>query len=427
MPSITTQHVYQTLKKLFAVLPFLVAQAYALDDWQPLPQGEISRIAFGSCAKQWEPQPIWRSVTAAKPDLFLFIGDAIYGDWHGDQPFTPTRESLTEDWNKLAVIPEFAAVRKEVPFMATWDNHDYGSHNGGADFELKEMTREVFLDFFGEAKDSVRRKTPGIYDAKIFGPPGRRVQIILLDTRWFRSPFKKDERSAEERKAIGKVGKYMGNTEEKATVLGETQWQWLAEQLQQPAELRLLVSSTQIIPDQKGMDEWGVFPLERQRLFDIIRTSGAQGVLLVSGNVHFSEVSTIDNVDYPLYEITASGMTHNNPTYAAAPNRYRVAGPYVEHNVGLIEVDWGAKPSPIITLKTLGVDSSAGFEHEMTLSSLQQAKPTKCTDPRPQICTMDYRPVCGMKSDGSQATYSNGCGACSDPEVVEYIEGECGK
>jgi hypothetical protein len=29
---------------------------YVLDDWRPLPTGTVSRIAFGSCTKQWEPQ-----------------------------------------------------------------------------------------------------------------------------------------------------------------------------------------------------------------------------------------------------------------------------------------------------------------------------------------------------------------------------------
>ena len=411
---------------MFSVVALLMsAPLHALDDWQPLPKDEINRIAFGSCAKQWEPQPIWNAVAELNPDLFLFIGDAIYGDWNGDKPFTPTRESFEADWEKLAIIPGFAAVRKQTPFMATWDNHDYGSHNGGVDFVLKEMTKEVFLDFFGEPANSERRHTPGIYAAKILGPEGRRVQIILLDTRWFRSSFKKDERSAEQRNAIGKVGKYAPNTDSNATILGQGQWQWLEEQLKKPAELRLVVSSTQIIPDQKGMDEWGAFPRERQRLFDLVKSSRAEGVVLGSGNVHFSEVSKIENGDYPLYEITASGMTHVNPVYAAAANKYRVAGPYVDHNVGLIEIDWDARPSPHITFKSVGSEGKVGFEYPIQHSHLQQSETIVCKDPRPEMCTMDYRLVCSTKTDGSQATYANGCGACSDPEVVEYREGEC--
>ena len=48
-----------------------------------------------------------------------------------------------------------------------------------------------------------------------------------------------------------------------------------------------------------------------------------------------------------------------------------------------------------------------------------------CPEPRPEICTQDYRPVCAQMQDGSVKTYSNGCGACSDPAVVGYSDGEC--
>ena len=220
----------------------------------------LRKIAFGSCAFQWEQQTIWSAINTKQPDLFLFLGDAIYGDWHGDKPFTPSETGLREDWQKLANQQGFAELRKTTPVMATWDNHDYGSHNGGAEFALKEMTKRLFLDFLGEPTDSERRQHPGVYDARVFGEAGRRVQIVLLDTKTFRSGFKKDERTAEELKAAGKVGKYAANNDPDATVLGDEQWVWLEQQLQQPAELRFICSSTQVIPDQKGLDEWGVFP-----------------------------------------------------------------------------------------------------------------------------------------------------------------------
>ena len=52
-------------------------------------------------------------------------------------------------------------------------------------------------------------------------------------------------------------------------------------------------------------------------------------------------------------------------------------------------------------------------------------KQTVCTDPRPQVCTMDYRPVCAQMEDGSSKTYANGCTACSDQLVTTYEEGVC--
>ncbi len=172
-----------------SILTTFVAPASALDDWLPLPTGVVHRIAFGSCAKQWEPQPIWTAVAAVEPDLFVFLGDNIYGDFDGEKPFIPTRESFEADWAKLAAKPELQAVHEHVPFMATWDNHDYGKHDGGAEFAIKQTSKQVFLDFFGEPTASSRRTRPGIYDARVFGPEGRRVQVILLDNRWFRGPL----------------------------------------------------------------------------------------------------------------------------------------------------------------------------------------------------------------------------------------------
>ncbi len=253
--------------------------------------------------------------------------------------------------------------------MATWDNHDYGHHSAGAEFALKEASKEIFLDFFGEPAGSERRRRAGIYDAAIFGPPGRRVQVILLDTRTFKSP----PRLAERPEGVGgSLGKYAPNNAPGAMLLGTEQWDWLDDQLRQPAEVRLVCSSGQVVADQKGMDEWGNYPLERRRLFDLIASTSARGVVLLSGNVHFAEVSSTDEGHYPLVEFTSSGLTHVNVKYAEAPNPYRVAGPFADLNFGLVEINWEARPSPRITLQARAVDGSVAFEHVLELDSLGQ-------------------------------------------------------
>ena len=48
-----------------------------------------------------------------------------------------------------------------------------------------------------------------------------------------------------------------------------------------------------------------------------------------------------------------------------------------------------------------------------------------CPEPRPEMCTQDYRPVCAQLSDGTWQEYSNGCNACSDENAVSYKEGKC--
>ena len=75
----------------------------------PPPTGAFARIAFGSCAFQWVEQPIFRAVVAAEPDLYLSLGDAIYGDFDGETTFDVTPESLREEWQELADNPGLAA------------------------------------------------------------------------------------------------------------------------------------------------------------------------------------------------------------------------------------------------------------------------------------------------------------------------------
>lgn len=326
---------------------------------------------MGSCAFQWVEQPIFHAVVAAEPDLYLSLGDAIYGDFDGETTFDVTPESLRAEWQKLADDPDWQYLVDNVPVMATWDNHDYGHHSAGEEFPLKAESQQIFLDFFGEPADSDRRMTPGIHTSKTFGPDGQRVQIILLDTRYFKSPPRLAERPEG---AGGSLGKYAPNDDPAAALLGEAQWDWLEEQLRKPAEIRFISSSGQIVPDQKGMDEWGNYPHERQRLFDLIESTGAGGVVLLTGNVHFSELSKTDEGPYPLYDFTASGLTHVNEEYPLATNDYRVAGPVVDLNFGLVEIDWEASPSPLITFLVVNVDGRVQIEEKVRMSELRMGQ-----------------------------------------------------
>jgi len=75
----------------------------------------------------------------------------------------------------------------------------------------------------------------------------------------------------------------------------------------------------------------------------------------------------------------------------------------------------------VLVLVTGGCASS----HAATEDSAVTGNITACTDPRPQICTREYRPVCANLSDGSTKTYATGCTACSDPKVSGYRDLAC--
>ena len=165
----------------------------------------LSRIAVGSCLNQRRPAPILRVLAATHPDLVLLIGDNVYAD-------TDDAARMRAAYADLAANPDYRALVAAAPVLATWDDHDYGVDDAGGDWEFKRGAKDIMLDFFDEPRDSPRRNRDGVYDARVFGPPGRRVQVILLDTRWFRSPLVK-----------GGQG-YAPNTDPRATLLGDAQW-----------------------------------------------------------------------------------------------------------------------------------------------------------------------------------------------------------
>ncbi|MDB4438462.1 hypothetical protein N9195_02625 [bacterium] len=196
--------------------------------WLPLPKASLQRIAFGSCAKHWQPQPIWDAVIGKKPDLFVFLGVNIYGDTDGRTAWLVSKGQMAGEWNSLADKPEFQRARFAMPFMATWDNHDYGSHAEGGELPVKEDVKEVFLNFFEEPEDSPRWKRSGFMMPKYLV----RQENECRSFRSIQSSFKKDPTPKDERTKLGKVGGYLPDLDSGKTHLGKEQWSWLKSELE---------------------------------------------------------------------------------------------------------------------------------------------------------------------------------------------------
>jgi alkaline phosphatase D len=125
-------------------------------------------------------------------------------------------------------------------------------------------------------------------------------------------------------------------------MLGDTQWAWLAERLREPADLRIIVSSIQVLADGHGWERWGNLPRERRRLYDLIGETRAGGVVFVSGDRHIGGIyRETEGTPYPFIEMTASGI---NQYFAAAneagPNR--LGALYGKSNFGTMDIDWWA-------------------------------------------------------------------------------------
>ncbi len=340
--------------------------AAASDRVSARPELTITTIGFGSCARQERPQPIWDTINAAHCDAFVLCGDNIYGD-------SPDPVVLREKYALLAAMPGFAKLRQTTPLFATWDDHDYGINDGGAGFPGAAAAQKEFCDFFQEPATSPRRTTPGVYDCATLGPDGKRVQLILLDTRMFRSPLKKAPTNP-------KVN--IPNTDPDTTVLGEEQWAWFARRLREPAEIRVVISSIQLIANEHGSEKWANFPKERARFLDLLRRTQAKGVAVISGDRHMAELSALtpaDGAPYPLYDLTTSGLNQpvekesehkaKNPP-KPQPNRYRLhERPYTGSNFGLMRIKWDA-PHPSLRLEVCGLAGEVVLSREIPFSEI---------------------------------------------------------
>ncbi|MDF0715803.1 alkaline phosphatase D family protein [Muricauda sp. 334s03] len=287
-------------------------------------------VAFGSCNMAQEPNSFWDDILAEDPDVWIWGGDIVYAD-------TDDVERLRSIYAMQDTVAGYAKLRNEVPIIGTWDDHDFGVNDGGSDFAIKAESQQVFLDFMGVPEASARRDQDGVYAAHEYEVPAGKVKVIVLDTRYFRSELIKDEDSNK---------RYKPSMDSTATVLGKAQWQWLENELNRSdADFNLIMSSIQVLSGEHGFETWGNFPLEIEKLENMIAQSKAKGVMILSGDRHISEFSRNDvaGLSYPLVDFTSSGLTHSYSSFSGEPNQYRVGEVVSDKSYGVIAFDFEKK------------------------------------------------------------------------------------
>ena len=113
--------------------------------------------------------------------------------------------------------------------MATWDDHDYGDNDGGKEFSAKQVAKAAFVKAFDYPEIQGIPKDQGIYHSRMVEVAGKSVQIIVLDTRWYRDPLLENRLSETTRERF-ELGPYRPHLDESKQLLGDSQWQWLEQQ-----------------------------------------------------------------------------------------------------------------------------------------------------------------------------------------------------
>ena len=315
---------------------------------------ETFRVAIGACLRYSPGGTALGDIALHGPDLMLWLGDNIYAD-------TEDMTVMRELYDALGANPRFQALSAATETMAVWDDHDYGWNNANATWPHKDAAKEEFLRFWGAAPDDPRWEQPGVYSSRIFGTGERSVQVILLDNRYNLDPSGlRGRRSGPAGPWRGAVGLAPGPACRAGDRRGSSQ-----------AGSR----SSKTTTSTPSGRVWGDSPHERERLFRVIREMGVPGVLFVSGDMHFSELTRHPDdaaaLGYATYDLTPSGLDQIETAGEGQwgnPNRI---GELLNSNrkYGMVEIDW-ALPDPEIHLEIY--DGRDLFVHHVVrLSELQ--------------------------------------------------------
>mmetsp|Transcript_39738 Transcript_39738/g.93064 ORF Transcript_39738/g.93064 Transcript_39738/m.93064 type:complete len:1153 (-) Transcript_39738:1378-4836(-) len=330
----------------------------------PSNETPVSKIGFSSCytpSSQSGPQ-LWQHVkNDFTPDLWLWLGDNAYSDGRDMEYKRRKYHDARDDLH----YSKYGPIAMGIPVTGTWDDHDWGSNNKGGDYECGIKSQNEFVIHFNIPDSDPRHpnqgssQQQGIYSANMFKIPNSStngIHVINLDARFFRSrTYKPCDGDAPD-------------------FLGEEQWAWLEEELQQTAEVLVITSGIPVLPptnqyngatseycsydgpgnssfddsikkigessawkagDDDEKETWGEIPQARSRLLRLVQKyvnmGHAKQVIFVSGNQHWGEIMAKKmpaNTDVGsariFYEVVASGIDRSRDYSWPNSNRVRL-------------------------------------------------------------------------------------------------------
>ena len=288
---------------------------------------EILTLGFGSCLHQDRSMAILKTIEKKELDLFMFIGDNVYGD-QKDGELDKLIRTYKQQYNNLENF------LKNVSTEFIWDDHDFGLNDGGSDYRYKDRAKELFLETWKIPSQDQRRLRDGLYFDKMIEKNGLKVHLIFLDNRTFKSEWKLTDEFNKEGKE-----RYVEDFDPDKTLLGKKQWQWLKDKLNEDSNIKIILSSLQILSLGHGWESWDKLPLEREKLFNLIDESNLSNLFILSGDRHrggFYSFKTGDNND--IYEFTSSSLNLPIPFNTEEKGPLRIGSTYRKANFGVVRI-----------------------------------------------------------------------------------------
>jgi alkaline phosphatase D len=277
-------------------------------------------LALGSCARiaADAEQKIWGAVMDARPDVFFWLGDNIYGD-------SLITDTLNNEYRHQRAVPGYQPIARGVHQIAIWDDHDFGLNDHDASNPIKDEALRLFKRYWDNPSYGLPN-TNGVFFKQSYGA----VDLFGLDGRYWRDPNK------------------VPSTPTK-TMLGKAQLEWLKQELKQSQAVFKLMAcgSGWSMSKGAGGDSWASFQHERDALFDFIRDEEIEGVILTSGDTHIGEINCIPwsaRGGYDFYDLVTSPLAQPRDTEWNEPEQ-RMRPPFTaDNNFGWIRFEFDPEP-----------------------------------------------------------------------------------
>ena len=272
----------------------------------------VYKLGIGSCVDQDYPTPAWASLEKESINSFFFLGDNIYGDVPSGR-----LDNVILSYEKLN--NQMPSWLKNTEKLVIWDDHDYGLNDAGANYIYKAESQQIYNDAWNIDQNDPRRSREGIYFSELKDIAGKKILIVGLDTRYFRSNLIK----------IG--NSYKPHKNSKTTILGPIQWQWLKKELSREHDILILASSIQVLATEHRFEKWSNIPHERDKLLALLNKLSSK-VLIISGDRHRSGFYKLDNI----YEFTSSSLNKGIfPSYES--DSLLLGKTYTQNNYGIVQ------------------------------------------------------------------------------------------
>ncbi len=262
------------------------------EHWEYRKDAPNFSFAVGSCAYTNEKEKdrpgksyggdyfIYSNILEKDPDLMIWLGDNVYFR-EPDDSKTGVYHRYTHDRALLELQPLLGSVHH----YAIWDDHDYGPNNSDQSFIHKDITLQAFKDFWANPSYGIDNHR-GITTQFRWSD----VDFFLLDNRFFRTPQNRKTGYRE--------------------ILGKEQLEWLIDALvSSEATFKVIAIGGQVLNSEKVFENYINWDDEHRELLSLLSKENIEGLIFLSGDRHFSEVSKMNRYSYPLYDFTVSPLT----------------------------------------------------------------------------------------------------------------------